>query len=166
MTAVSRGQLAKVGLTTPSGIIAMGFGSGLSPWFPGTVGSLAAMAPGLWLKTMPTWIFLTVMVGTWLVGLWATHATSQNLKIHDHSAIVIDEFVGQWLVLLIIPVTGWHDWPWWLAAFVLFRFFDILKFGPVRWCDRRLPGAWGVMFDDVFAGLYALAILWSIQQLL
>ena len=76
----------------------------------------------------------------------------------DASEVVIDELAGQWIALLVVP----PDWRWWLAAFVLFRIFDIVKPGPVR-MSERLPGGFGVMADDVVAGVLAAALLLVVQ---
>jgi phosphatidylglycerophosphatase A len=73
----------------------------------------------------------------------------------DPGAVVIDEVAGQWLVLAVAPLDVWY----FAAAFVLFRVFDIAKPWPVSWADRRIKGGFGVMFDDILAGLYGAAVL-------
>ena len=76
--------------------------------------------------------------------------------MHDHGGIVWDEFVGIWLVLVLVP----FHWAWWLAAFVAFRFFDVAKPWPIGWLDRRVGGGFGIMVDDLIAAIYAVAVLW------
>jgi phosphatidylglycerophosphatase A len=99
--------------------------------------------------------FLAVIALSFLLGIWLCDAAASNLGVHDHPGIVWDEFVGLWVSCIALP-TGW---PWLLAAFVLFRFFDILKPWPIRWLDRKVPGGLGIMVDDLLAGLFALAVI-------
>lgn len=141
---------------------------------PGTWGSAAALPAGYLLHALGGPLALaTAILLAFGAGLWATARMTAGAEDHDPSEIVIDEVVGQWLALL--PVSwGFYNagldpwsfpWPGWVAAFVLFRAFDILKPGPVGWADRR-PGPMGVMLDDVIAGIFAgicvmaLAGLW------
>jgi phosphatidylglycerophosphatase A len=107
------------------------------------------------------WLWLWLMIAT-LVGIWACDACARQLGVHDHSAIVWDEFVGMWLTLLAAPATLGGA----IAAFLLFRLFDILKPWPIRWVDRRVGGGLGIMLDDILAALPAAAILWGIAPLL
>jgi phosphatidylglycerophosphatase A len=88
------------------------------------------------------------------------------LGIHDPGEIVIDEVVGQWMCLLVVPLAGaWMDIAWMLIAFVAFRIFDIIKPWPIRWVDRRVGGGFGIMFDDVLAGVFAMVSLAVIVHL-
>ena len=129
---------------------------------PGTWGSLAALpaAAILYALAGPYAVVVSIAV-VYALGLWATTVETAGQDDHDPSEIVIDEVVGQWLALLPVlfgaaatesPVLAL--WPGWIAAFVLFRLFDITKPGPVDWADRR-GDATGVMLDDVIAGLMA-----------
>ncbi|MEE4331063.1 MAG: phosphatidylglycerophosphatase A [Wenzhouxiangella sp.] len=147
-------------LSTPAGFLAFGFGSGLSPKAPGTVGSLAAMPFAVVLVQMPLWASLGVVLIAFAAGIHLCSVTGRALGVHDHGGMVWDEFVGFWLVLLFIP----FHWAWWLAAFALFRLFDIAKPWPIRWLDRRVGGGLGVMIDDVLAGVYALLPLVLLQR--
>jgi len=147
-------------LSTPAGFLAFGFGSGLSPKAPGTVGSLAAMPFAVVLVQMPLWASLGVVLIAFAAGIHLCSVTGRALGMHDHGGMVWDEFVGFWLVLLFIP----FHWAWWLAAFALFRLFDIAKPWPIRWLDRRVGGGLGVMIDDVLAGVYALLPLVLLQR--
>ncbi len=137
---------------------AVGLGSGLSPFAPGTAGSLAA------LLFVPLLVRLSLIqdalwvLAFFILGVIAATRTGKDLGVHDHSAIVIDEWVGQWLALY--PLLGRHPlWPGLFTGFALFRFFDILKPWPIRWLDRRVGGGWGVMLDDVLAGMAAAFVL-------
>lgn len=138
------------------------FGAGLLRPAPGTWGSLAAL-PLLWLLHQAGG-FWAVALGTGValaVGLWAIAEVTRGAADHDPGEVVIDELVGQWLALWPVSFGAQFAgadilalWPGWIAAFILFRLFDIWKPGPVGWADRR-SGTFGVMFDDVFAGLIA-----------
>ncbi len=145
-----------------SRLIATFFGVGLLPFAPGTWGSLAAL-PAAWVIAQ-VWgsigLVLCALVA-YAAGVWATVEQTRGKEDHDPGEIVIDEVVGQWIALL--PVVYGAEvmsapllalWPGWVAAFVLFRFFDIRKPGPVGWADRR-GDAQGVMLDDVIAGVFA-----------
>ena len=150
-------------LSHPAHFIALGFGSGLPPKAPGTFGSLAAL-PLFWIimQTVPDAVSVIAIIGISLfIGIWACAVTGRNLGVADHGSIVWDEIVAMWLILALIP-TGWLEW---LAAFVLFRFFDILKPWPIRQLDARLKNGFGVMLDDVLAAVYALAIFKGLQWL-
>lgn len=154
--------LKQVGLRTVSGFLACGFGSGLSPVAPGTAGSLMAL-PIAWvyLQTMPTQlgIIAAVLAGVLLLGIWCCDQAGKRLGQSDHPALVWDEFLGQWLVLLVVPVS----WLGWLAAFILFRLFDIAKPWPVKLADQHVHGGLGVMLDDILAAGYAILLLLLLQ---
>lgn len=129
---------------------------------PGTWGSLVAL-PWAWLLHViggfPL-VLLAIVIG-FFKGWWATGIMIEGQDNHDPSEIVVDEVIGQWIALLPLSLSAWNMgipittfWPGWIAAFVLFRFFDITKLGPIGWADRR-GDALGVMLDDVIAGMFA-----------
>ena len=129
---------------------------------PGTWGSLAALPFAYLIMTWTGFFGLVVaaFVVYW-IGLWATVEATRDGENHDPSEIVIDEVVGQWIALFpvaygatMMSVSLLTLWPGWIAAFVLFRLFDIVKLGPVGWADKR-DDATGVMLDDVVAGILA-----------
>ena len=154
-------------LSHPAHAMALGFGSGLSPKAPGTVGTLWAWVTFVLLQphlSDPQWAPL-LGVGT-LVGWWACTVTARHLAIADPGAIVWDEIIAFWLILwLVMPASIWAQ----LVAFVLFRFFDAAKPGPVAWADqlfkvrRGVPIGWaqgfGILFDDFVAALCALLVI-------
>jgi phosphatidylglycerophosphatase A len=152
-------------LAHPAGWIATGFGAGLSPFAPGTVGSAVALLPWLWLRELPTLACLGVIVAAFALGVWVSHVLVARLRAEDPGWIVVDEFVGQWLALVFAP----PGWIWLLAGFLLFRLFDVWKPWPVSWVDRNVEGGFGVMLDDALAGLLAglalAAIAWSVGSL-
>lgn len=129
---------------------------------PGTWGSLAAL-PAAWAVYVLSgpWGLAIGALTAFALGLWATAEETRGKDDHDPSEIVIDEVAGQWIALLPIAFGAARNdvaitdlWPGWIAAFVLFRFFDITKLGPIGWADRK-NNAMGVMLDDVIAGIFA-----------
>jgi phosphatidylglycerophosphatase A len=135
--------------------VATGLGSGLFPVAPGTAGSVAAV--GLfWVTTRSgaTWLPAVVFAALVVIGFVSAGPAARELGHKDPGPIVIDEFAGQFLALLALP----HSWPVLLAGFALFRLFDILKPPPARRFEA-LPGAAGIMTDDLVAGLYANLLL-------
>ncbi|MGH8192348.1 MAG: phosphatidylglycerophosphatase A family protein [Rhodanobacteraceae bacterium] len=143
-------------LSHPAGWIATALGAGLSPKAPGTAGSAVALLPWWFLLRglAPGWYVLVLVVG-FALGVWACEVSGRRLGVHDHGALVWDEVIGMWLTLFVAP----PEWWWMVVGFVLFRLFDIWKPWPVRVADRRVHGGFGVMLDDVLAGLYALIVL-------
>ncbi|MEQ8227296.1 MAG: phosphatidylglycerophosphatase A [Rhodospirillales bacterium] len=140
----------------PASLVATVFGAGLSPVAPGTVGSLVAL-PAAWLihVTAGPLALLVATAAVFLVGWWASSVYVGKTGFEDPGAVVVDEVAGQWLVLAVAPLDIWY----FAAAFVLFRLFDIAKPWPVSWADGRIKGGFGVMFDDILAGLYGAAVL-------
>lgn len=140
----------------PAVLLVSGFGSGFLRPAPGTWGSLAALAIWWWGLSSLSWPLQLAVVGaTFALGTWLTARVGRRYGVHDDPVIVIDEFAGLWLTLLAAPA---H----WLAAllgFALFRAFDIAKPWPVSWADRRVPGALGVMLDDLIAGAFGFFVL-------
>lgn len=136
---------------------------------PGTWGSAAAI-PAAWvihsLWGFPAFAAATVLV--FFVGWWATANATRGKDDHDPSEIVIDEVVGQWIALWPLSAGLWHmgadawvfPYPGWVVGFLMFRLFDIWKPGPVGWADRR-NDAFGVMFDDVIAGVMAAIVVFA-----
>ena len=148
-------QPLKPDMRNPVHFLAFGFGSGLSPWAPGTAGTLAAI-PLWWLASQAgllTYVLVTVLVVA--VGPWLCGRTSRDLGVHDHGGIVWDEIAGFLLTMTALPVS----WQWGLAGFLLFRVFDIVKPWPIGWLDRHIHGGTGIMVDDLVAGVYAAALL-------
>ena len=156
-----RSTLKKVALTTPSGLLAFGFGSGLSPFAPGTMGTLVAIPFIFALKSLGTPGFWIVLLLLFLLGIWLCDQVSRKLGVHDHGGIVWDEMVGYWLSMAFVPL----QWQWLLAAFLLFRFFDIVKPWPIRQLDRKVSGGFGIMIDDIVAALFTIIILAVLQYL-
>jgi phosphatidylglycerophosphatase A len=132
--------------------IASGGGIGRVPIAPGTAASLAAVLIGavaLWLDHR---LLTLLAIATCIIGTWAVHETKEP---GDPGWIVVDEFAGQWISMLGLDQVSLNGL---IAAFLLFRVFDIVKLGPVGWADRQ-DGAVGVMADDIIAGVIAAALL-------
>lgn len=155
----------KLLLSHPAHFCALGFGTGLAKKAPGTFGTLLGL-PLFWL--IGGWGFytqLTLIAGLFLVGIYFCEKTGKTLGVSDHGSIVWDEIVAMMLVLTLTP----PQWQWWLAAFVLFRLFDIWKPFPIRHCDASIKGGFGVMLDDLLAAIYAIislkVLLWISPQI-
>jgi len=154
---ISREQRARL-LRHPAGWVATGFGSGLSPFAPGTAGSAAALVPWLALRETPWPVYALALVAAFGIGVWACNWVVRELRVDDPGIAVWDEFVGLWIALTPLLRTPAHVWHV-AAGFILFRIFDIAKPWPVSWADRRVGGGFGVMLDDAFAGIYAAIAL-------
>lgn len=147
-------------LRNPNHLLAFGFGSGLAPKAPGTVGTLAAIPFFLALSLLPENIYLGVCLLTFVVGIPICGASAKALGVKDHSGIVWDEFVGFWVTMAFAPA----GWLWIAAGFALFRLFDIAKPWPISWVDRNVGGGFGIMLDDLIAGVFAAAILYLVAH--
>ncbi|MBU2864987.1 phosphatidylglycerophosphatase A [Reinekea forsetii] len=139
--------------------LAFGLGSGAAPKAPGTFGTLAAIPFFLLLAQLPLWAYIAVLVVSFVFGVYLCDQASKDMGVHDHGGIVWDEFVGFWIAMTALP----FHWAWILAGFVLFRLFDILKPWPISWLDKRVHGGFGIMIDDVLAGLFALLVLQAVH---
>ncbi|MCP5073971.1 MAG: phosphatidylglycerophosphatase A [Rhodobacteraceae bacterium] len=144
-------------------LIATWFYTGLLPFVPGTWGSAAALPFAVILHKAGGFpILLIATIAVFSLGWWATAEETRGKAEHDPGEIVIDEVVGMWITLLPMSFAFWFyrievdmlPWPGLVSGFVLFRFFDIWKPWPVRWADQKST-PFGVMFDDVLAGIYA-----------
>ncbi len=145
-------------LANPVHFLALGFGTGLAPKAPGTVGTLAGIPVYLLLVPLPLWGYL---LGTLVVigaGIWICDRAARDFGVHDHPAIVWDEVAGFLVTMIAAPVGV----LWIVLGFVLFRLFDVLKPWPIGWLDRRVGGGLGIMVDDILAGVYAAVILQGI----
>ena len=136
-------------------LLAFGFGAGCSPKAPGTMGTLLAVGIYLPLSRLPLWAYALVVLLVIAAGIWLCGKAARDLGVHDHPGIVWDEIAGFLVTMFAAPA----GWLWILAGFVLFRLFDIWKPWPIRWFDRRVGGGFGIMLDDVVAGLFAAAFL-------
>lgn len=151
-------------LSNPIHLLAVGFGSGISPIMPGTIGSLAAIPLWFLFFYLPMSFSLYSITIYWIIiaiafffGCYLCNKTSKDTQTHDSGHIVWDEFVGMWITLFfIIPVLSV---TWIIIAFIAFRIFDIWKPWPIKWCDNRVGGGFGIMIDDVIAAVFASIVI-------
>lgn len=145
----------------PAQLLAFGFGAGLAPRAPGTVGSLVALPVYLLLTPLSVPVYLAVVSGLFFLGVWVTGRAERETGVHDHPGIVFDEIVGQLAALTLAPVSVVAL----LLGFGFFRLFDIWKPFPISWLNHRVPGGWGIMVDDLAAGIAAALCLHGVLAL-
>ncbi len=149
-------------LRDPLLFLAFGFGAGLSRLMPGTIGTLAAM-PVYWLLYQTGFVWyslLTVLV--MMTGVRICGYAAEKLQCHDFGGIVWDEIAGLLITLWWVP----FSWQNLILGFLLFRLFDIFKPWPIKWVDRKVAGGFGIMLDDVLAGLLAALTLFFLNSIL
>lgn len=153
--------LKKLDFKHPATWLATWFGFGFARPAPGTWGTLGAMPFGIILLIFGGKIALAISILlVFLIGLWAARKFEDMADVHDSSIIVIDEVAGVWITLLASTLSPLSI----VLAFVLFRVFDVLKPWPISWLDRNCSGAFGVMIDDVAAGIMAAICLWGLNN--
>ena len=142
--------------------LATGFGAGLLPRFPGTAGTAVGALAYWGLSALPAAAYAAACVAAAGFGVWLCGRAARALGEADPAAVVWDEIAGYWVAMSLAPrALGWA-----LAGFVLFRFLDIVKPGPVGWVERRFSGGAGIMLDDLAAGVLTAAVLLAAEQLL
>ncbi|KOO07696.1 phosphatidylglycerophosphatase A [Vibrio hepatarius] len=156
--------LSRISLKNPWHLLATGFGSGLSPIVPGTMGTLASLPFYLLLAHLSLPLYGLVVIASCVIGVKICQVTSDDMGVHDHGSIVWDEFAGMWITMLVVPMLGLavFDWKWLATGFVLFRFFDMVKPWPIGWLDKRVHGGLGIMIDDIVAGVMAGVALYLV----
>ena len=142
-------------LKNPVHLLALGFGAGCAPKLPGTAGTLVAVPLYLILQHLSVLHYAGLLIILFILGIWICGRTMRDLGVQDHPAIVYDEIVGYLVTMSMAP----PGWLWTVSGFLLFRLFDIWKPWPIRWLDRRVTGGFGVMLDDLVAGLFAFLTL-------
>ena len=163
---LNRDDLNGLKLSNPAHLAAVGFGSGLAPVAPGTFGTLAAIPLFYLLAMLNIEWYIGVLIVTSLVGFWLCDVTTNAMGVHDHKSIVWDEFVGYWITMLPVLIMypsiqngGAIPFVWVAVGFALFRFFDVLKPFPISWLDKKVEGGFGIMIDDIVAGVFAALVL-------
>jgi phosphatidylglycerophosphatase A len=150
----------------PLHFISFGFGSGLLPKMPGTWGTVVAIPIYLFIASYPLWLYALITLLLICFAVYACDVTARDIGVHDHPGIVLDEIVGYLLTMIAIPA----EWEWIVLGFIIFRVFDIWKPWPIRWIDRHVKGGFGIVVDDLLAGVYAWIVLqallfaWDIYQ--
>jgi len=149
-------------LKDPVVFIALGLGSGLSPKAPGTAGTLLTVPLVYALQQQSILVYAAVTLFVLLTGSWICGYAAKKLQVHDHSGIVYDEVAGFLITMMFAP----KGWLWMLVGFALFRFFDAVKPWPISWLDKNVGGGFGIMVDDVLAGIISLSCLLMINFLM
>lgn len=155
-------QKAEFNVSNPVHFLALGFGAGLIKPAPGTWGTLAAIPLYLLIMSFvsaSSTIYFGLVIISFIVGIYLCGKTASDAGVHDHGSIVWDEIVGFLITMLLLPVT----WQNIVLGFLLFRFFDILKPWPIKLLDKHVHGGFGIMIDDVLAGVFAWGLLWLAQ---
>ena len=148
-------------LRDPGHFLSLGFGSGLAPKAPGTFGTAAALLVYLPMVQLSTPVYCAVTILLFFLGIWLCGRTASQLGIHDHGAIVFDEIVGFLVTMAFVKCSLASV----IAGFLLFRLFDILKPWPISFLDKKVHGGFGIMVDDVLAGIFAIGVLEFIEYL-
>ena len=136
-------------------LIASGGLTGFFPVAPGTCGSVVGVGLIFLGKDLPLWALVFLVLALLVMGVWAAGEMCQIMKKKDASQVVIDEIVGMMITMVGLPVTPY----WMIGGFLVFRLFDIVKPSPARYFDDKVAGGWGVMMDDVIAGIYGNILL-------
>ncbi len=139
----------------PSHFIAFGFGSGAVPFAPGTFGTLMAIPFYLAMQSLSHNMYLFLVILITLASMWLCNKVTQEINIHDHSGMCLDEIVGYLVTMYAAP----HGLIWIILGFLFFRLFDIWKPWPINYIDKQVSGGIGIILDDVLAGIYSLMVL-------
>lgn len=142
----------------PIQFLALGFGSGLAPKAPGTFGTLAAIPVYYLMSSLSVSLYAGLTLFMAVIGIYICGYCAKAVNVHDHPAIVWDEFVGFFITMFMVPLSLTNV----VLGFALFRFFDIVKPWPISYFDRHVKGGFGIMIDDVIAGVMALICLQAI----
>jgi len=143
-------------LVNPVQMLAFGFGAGLAKRAPGTMGTLIAIPFYYCLIQFFSDLYLPVLLFVIFSGVWICGKAARDIGVHDHGGIVWDEIAGYLLAMYWVS----FSWQNVILGFVFFRFFDIAKPWPINWLDNKVKGGFGIMIDDILAGLMAAACLY------
>jgi len=149
------------GVNSVAKALATALGAGYSPVAPGTCGTLVTIPLAWALAPLPLWQFLVVTAAITLLAIWAAARADIAWGTHDSGRIVIDEVAGYLVTVALVDRTSGVALG---IGFIVFRFLDITKPPPVRWLDQNLPGGWGVVLDDVAAGVMGCAIMFALHH--
>jgi phosphatidylglycerophosphatase A len=139
----------------PTHFIAFGFGSGTLPFAPGTFGTLMAIPFYLAMQSLSHLSYFILLIFITVGSMWLCDTVSKEIEVHDHPGMCLDEIVGYLVTMFAAP----SGLLWVMLGFILFRIFDILKPWPIRFMDEKIKGGFGMVIDDVMAGIYSLIIL-------
>ena len=141
--------------TDPLLLLACGLGSGAARFAPGTFGTLVAIPLYWFMQPLSIFYYSLLTVVLFLLGIGLCDYAARKLGVHDHPGIVWDEIVGYLITMFMAPA----GLMWIIIGFALFRLFDIWKPWPISWLDAKVSGGFGIMIDDVLAGVYAACLL-------
>ncbi len=147
-------------ISSPILFLAFGFGSGLAKKMPGTMGTVAAIPVYLVFIQFNSWVYALLTLLVCYFGISICGRAAEQLGEHDFGGIVWDEIAGLLITMAIVP----FSWSALATGFVLFRIFDILKPWPIKWADKKVSGGFGIMLDDILAGVFAALILFYIVK--
>ena len=160
-TSKSAGVAGKASLRNPVHLLALGFGSGLAPVAPGTAGTAVGLLLYLPLASLHALPYVLVVAAAAIAGIWLCDITARELGTQDDPRIVWDEITGYLTTMAGAP----SGWLWIVLGFLLFRLFDIWKPWPIRPIDRRVGGGFGIMLDDILAGMFAALCMQLLNRL-
>jgi len=141
--------------TDPFLLLACGLGSGAARFAPGTFGTLVAIPLYWFMQPLSVTYYAILTIVLFIIGVGLCGYAAKKLGVHDHPGIVWDEVVGYLITMFMAPAGV----TWIIAGFLLFRLFDIWKPWPINYLDRKVSGGFGIMIDDVLAGIYAACLL-------
>lgn len=141
--------------TNPWYFFVFGFGIGTIPFAPGTFGTLLAIPFYLLVSPLPIWWYITFVIAFIIFSSYASDRVSKEIHEHDHPGMCIDEFAGFFVTMIGAP----SGWAWVALGFILFRLFDIWKPWPIRLIDEQVHGGFGMILDDVVAGIFAMLVI-------
>lgn len=141
--------------------IATALGAGYSPIAPGTCGTAVTVPLAYALAHVALWHYTVVVVVLTAIAIWAADRADRAWGTHDSGRIVIDEVVGYLATMALVDRGHWVPL---VVGFVVFRFFDIVKPPPIRWLDQNLPGGYGVVLDDIAAGLFGMVVMVALDH--
>lgn len=146
-------------LRNPVHLLALGFGTGLAPRAPGTVGTLIALPIAAALRWAAPWLCAVIIAVLIAAGIGICGVSARKLPGHDHPGIVFDEIVGYLIAFVLTSALMPFRWYSLAGLFVIFRVFDVVKPWPMSWVDKKVTGGTGIMMDDVLAGIYS-GVVW------
>lgn len=145
----------------PLYFLAFGLGSGAMPFAPGTFGTLLAIPFYLLLQPLPLFAYIIFVIAFIIASSWISDRVSRDIHVHDHPGMCIDEFAGFFVTMINAP----HGWGWIILGFLLFRLFDIWKPWPINVIDEKVHGGFGMVLDDIVAGIFAMIIIQIVKVL-
>jgi len=148
-------------LNSLSKAIATALGAGYSPIAPGTCGTAVTVPLAFALAALPLWQYVVILIAITAIGIWAADRADRAWGTHDSGRIVIDEVAGYLTTMALVDRGHWIPL---IVGFIVFRLLDITKPPPIRWLDRNIPGGFGVVLDDVAAGVLGMVIMLALDR--